>query len=276
LYGNQYGNQSYGNQLSGSIPSSLGNLVNLQIIGLSYNQLSGSIPSSLGNLVYLQVLNLSHNKLSGKIPPAIADRQQLFALNLSYNRFTFNGMELMAQTFPFAIYANQARIPVHLNNNSLSVSAGGTLSNNTYQWFMVGQTSNTTIVGAAVFYPSQNGQYYVNVTNAIATQLTLRSDTFNYVAAIVLNNAAIGSSQNTQQVNEKNKVFIVYPNPAKNILHVQTNGNASFSLLDQSGKILLTTNINGNGSINVSHLAAGLYFLKNTSTGAVQKVVIER
>src|SRR4051794_390509 len=38
------------NQLSGAIPSSLGNLVNLGYLGLSYNQLSGNIPSSLGNL----------------------------------------------------------------------------------------------------------------------------------------------------------------------------------------------------------------------------------
>jgi len=45
--------------------------------------------------------------------------------------------------------------------------AGGTLSNNTCKWFMVGQTGNTTINGDSVFHPSQNGQYYVNVTNAI-------------------------------------------------------------------------------------------------------------
>ena len=38
------------NQLSGSIPSSLGNLSNLEVLSLGSNQLSGSIPSSLGNL----------------------------------------------------------------------------------------------------------------------------------------------------------------------------------------------------------------------------------
>ncbi|HXL56478.1 MAG TPA: T9SS type A sorting domain-containing protein, partial [Chitinophagaceae bacterium] len=65
-------------------------------------------------------------------------------------------------------------------------------------------------------------------------------------------------------------------NPAKDIIYVQTNGNTSFSLLNQSGKILLTANINGKGSINISGIAAGLYYLKNNSTAAVQKVVIAR
>ena len=47
------------NQLSGSIPNSLGTLFNLQELFLSGNQLSGSIPSSLGTLSNLQVLSLS-------------------------------------------------------------------------------------------------------------------------------------------------------------------------------------------------------------------------
>jgi hypothetical protein len=69
---------------------------------------------------------------------------------------------------------------------------------------------------------------------------------------------------------------MVYPNPANNILHVQTNGSASFALLNQSGQTLLTTNITDKGSINISGIVAGLYYLKNNSTGVVQKVIITR
>ncbi len=71
-------------------------------------------------------------------------------------------------------------------------------------------------------------------------------------------------------------ITIVYPVPAKDILYIQTNGNASFSLVNQMGKILLTKTINGTGSINVGGFAAGLYYLKNNGSGAVQKVVILR
>ena len=45
-----------GNQLSGSIPSELGNLAYLQELWLHDNQLSGSIPSELGNLDNLEYL----------------------------------------------------------------------------------------------------------------------------------------------------------------------------------------------------------------------------
>ena len=51
------------NQLSGGIPSSLGNLTNLMFLYLDANQLSGSIPSSLVNLTNLQTMNLSYNAL---------------------------------------------------------------------------------------------------------------------------------------------------------------------------------------------------------------------
>jgi hypothetical protein len=71
-------------------------------------------------------------------------------------------------------------------------------------------------------------------------------------------------------------MFRVYPNPATSILYVQTNSVTSISLLSQSGKILLTTTINGNCAIDVSNLSSGLYYLKNNNTGKVQKVVIAK
>jgi hypothetical protein len=69
---------------------------------------------------------------------------------------------------------------------------------------------------------------------------------------------------------------LIYPVPANNILTVEVNGSTSFSLLDQSGRILVATTINSKGTIDVSHLKAGTYFLKNNNTGNVQKVVIAR
>lgn len=56
------------NQLSGSIPSKIGNLYRLETLDLSQNRLSGHIPQSLSNMTFLSHLNLSHNKLTGRIP----------------------------------------------------------------------------------------------------------------------------------------------------------------------------------------------------------------
>ena len=50
-----------GNRLSGPLPAELGNLTNLQSLGLSDNQLSGPIPAELGNLTNLRYLDLLRN-----------------------------------------------------------------------------------------------------------------------------------------------------------------------------------------------------------------------
>jgi Leucine-rich repeat (LRR) protein len=56
------------NYLSGSIPSTIGYLFELEILDLSYNNLSGEVPSSLGDLQSLTQLVLSYNHLSGSVP----------------------------------------------------------------------------------------------------------------------------------------------------------------------------------------------------------------
>ncbi len=75
------------NNLSGSIPASLGNLSKLQYLWMQENQLIGEIPTSLGNLSNLLVLDLSDNRLSGKIPEELENLKKLERLNLGFNQF---------------------------------------------------------------------------------------------------------------------------------------------------------------------------------------------
>ena len=264
------------NQFQGSIPLSVSNLVNLQHLLLDFNQLTGNIPSSVGKLVNLRELNLSSNQLKGTIPSSLSNLHHLNdvsgILNLSNNGFIFSGMELIAKTFSNAVYAPQKLISIHKNGNILSVSAGGTLSNNTYKWFRNG-TLIATIKGDSVFHPAQSGNYSVQIKNSVATKLTLSSNTIAYSA---LNEPVIASAQDPVQQKGKTNLFRIYPNPANDILHVETNGSTILSLINQSGKLLVTRSINGKGSINISGITPGLYYLKNNSTGNVQKVVIAR
>ena len=76
------------NQLSGPIPSELGNLANLVELGLHDNQLSGSIPSELGNLANLVGLGLHDNQLSGPIPSELGNLANLQVLELRDNQFS--------------------------------------------------------------------------------------------------------------------------------------------------------------------------------------------
>ncbi|KAL0306640.1 UNVERIFIED_CONTAM: Leucine-rich repeat receptor-like serine/threonine-protein kinase [Sesamum radiatum] len=75
-----------GNFFSGSIPVELGQLTALQIaLNISHNNLTGLIPSSLGNLRMLESLYLNDNQLSGEIPTSIGVLPSLMECNLSNN-----------------------------------------------------------------------------------------------------------------------------------------------------------------------------------------------
>lgn len=227
-----------GNQLSGSIPSSIGNLVKLGGLSLTNNLLSGDIPASMGQLIKLTQLNLDINKLSGSIPSSFGNLSKLSMLLLEgnelggnipntlftfkslgvfwlfLNRFTFEGTEKLVDTYGNAIiaYDPQASIPIHEHEKTLSVSAGGTLANNTYKWYKNAELIKTAI-GDSTFTPLTEGNYSVTVTNSIATQLSLSSDTIKIGSTLPVSlinlkakaskNSASLSWQTTTEINAK-------------------------------------------------------------------------
>ncbi|XP_004308532.1 PREDICTED: probable LRR receptor-like serine/threonine-protein kinase At3g47570-like [Fragaria vesca subsp. vesca] len=73
------------NNFTGSIPRDIGKVSRLQEIYLGNNKLYGSIPSSLGNLTELTILHLQGNNLNGSIPSSLGECHQLLELDLSHN-----------------------------------------------------------------------------------------------------------------------------------------------------------------------------------------------
>jgi len=76
------------NQLTGSIPTQLGNLTRLTVLALQSNRLTGAIPASLGGLPLLARLDLSFNSLFGSIPVRLAQLPRLVALDVRNNSLT--------------------------------------------------------------------------------------------------------------------------------------------------------------------------------------------
>ena len=76
------------NELTGEIPSEIGNLTNIEVLSLSYNQLTGEIPPEIGNLTNLELLSLRGNQLTGEIPPEIGQLTNLTYLGLDSNQLT--------------------------------------------------------------------------------------------------------------------------------------------------------------------------------------------
>jgi RHS repeat-associated protein len=109
------------NNLTGAIPTTIGNLTKLEILYLWQNQLTGSIPSQIGNLLLLRDLNLSTNQLSGPIPTSIGNLSNLEGLVLFQNNLTGSIPTQIGQLVKIeslALFENQltGTIPVQLSN----------------------------------------------------------------------------------------------------------------------------------------------------------------
>lgn len=199
------------NQLSGNIPSTIGNLYHLHIVNLSNNFLNGVIPSGLGNIVQMYYLDLSNNRLtdslpasfenltgmrylsiannqlSGNIPATIGfyTRGQIDSmfLHIENNRYTFKAIEPWAAMFKNYVgdfsYAPQATVPIFLQDTTAYVSVGGTASNNTYKWYKDLAPVSSKVSDSSYKFPSY-GKYSAQITNSVATKLTLLTDIFNY------------------------------------------------------------------------------------------------
>jgi hypothetical protein len=102
---------------------------------------------------------------------------------------------------------------------------------------------------------------------------------FNYNMAIITDTSNVDFAKAAPEKNNfkiSNENFKAYPNPVKNILRIESAGNNTFILSDQSGKIWFKKTINGKGQLSISQLPDGVYFLKNINNSKTRKIIIAK
>ncbi|OIW05416.1 hypothetical protein TanjilG_23242 [Lupinus angustifolius] len=110
-----------GNQITGSVPFGLGDLVSLVSLNLSWNRLQGQIPTSLVQMKDLKFLSMAGNNFNGSIPTILEQLYSLEVLDLSTNTLTGE--------IPKGLENLRNLTCVLLNNNKLSGQIPAGLAN---------------------------------------------------------------------------------------------------------------------------------------------------
>ncbi|MBK6266445.1 VCBS repeat-containing protein [Marivirga sp. S37H4] len=156
-------------------------------LALSNNQLEGELPDSIALLNFVTQMDFSLNTLTslGGLDSLTA---QLEELNVSGNNINFENLDNYI-SIPNFIYADQnyqyaliSDTLVNLHSNS-SFEIGATATSNQYQWYkngdlIAGADNITFAIDSA--QKSDEGLYYLEITNTDLPGLTLFSDTLNF------------------------------------------------------------------------------------------------
>lgn len=108
--------------LTGSLPTSIGNLKKLESFILADNGISGAIPKEIGNLTQLKKLSISKTQLSGSIPEEIGRLTNLTNLSVVASK-------LLTGTIPESIGNLVNLAELSLFNNQLSGSIPRSIGN---------------------------------------------------------------------------------------------------------------------------------------------------
>lgn len=247
------------NQLTGNIPNSLATS-NIGVLYLWNNQLSGIFPADLVN-ASLQQVAIQGNNFEGLIPDFSTTATNFGNLEIQNNQFTFEDIiphfaankNIIATNGGGDSYTYQPQAKVGAIT-SINVAEGtdytfdlgidDTVTTNTYTWFKNGQLYQTIQGNNELTIPNAGvddlGTYTCEITNSIATDLTLESHPYTLsifdpecrmkdsLVLVELYNATGGANwNNTWDLNQ----------PMTTWFGVELNVNGCVSVLDLDGHL---------------------------------------
>ena len=127
-----------------------------------------------------------------------------------------------------------------------------------------------------------DGQERPTLSNPGADHFSLESIRYKPITIDDVGPNAFEDNTSSATLSDQRNTFLLYPNPVKNILHINNIklGANKLEILNSNGKIIMTDNIKKSfqkTSLNVSGLSNGVYFLKVSynSSFNVSKFIIQ-
>ena len=208
-----------GNNLTGSLPSEIGNLPQLTLIELPFNNLEGIIPVEMESLSRMNFIDFRDNQMFGTVPAGFSNFSDLsifvisgnffegklpdFTGNLSSNDFLwFENNKFQFGDFDeeFTSYQNIINFlytpqkPLDPKPNikttigeEVSISANVSGIDNNYSWFKRNADASTEFINnqetlmLSIESEADFGDYFLQVSNNTVTDLTLISPDFSIV-----------------------------------------------------------------------------------------------
>lgn len=230
------------NQLTGNLSASWSTLVNLKMLDIGSNQLSGSLPESWTGLVKIEELRLYNNKLSEL--PNLSSLTNLSSLLVHGNSLDFGDIEpnfnVPKYNFSYSLQAPvglaDTLIKKRYEEFRISVTVGG--NSNKYQWYKDGAIISGA-TGTEFVIPSVStddaGDYTCQITNTVATELTLHSRpiTLQILDLIYTQNIPLFTGWNILSAN-------VVPSTTnlKDIVQPMITAGTLNKVMDESGKMI--------------------------------------
>jgi surface protein len=154
---------------------------------------------------------------------------------------TIDGCESTSR-FAVMVFVSLLDNSTTFSNNTLSANQNSA----TYQWVNC-DNGNAPISGATsqAFTPNTNGNYAVIVSN---NNCSVTSECFAITTANTLE--------------QQQTLFSIFPNPSNGIVHVTSDQQLMIEIITIDGKIVEQTIINQYATLNIAHLANGVYFIK--------------
>ena len=175
-------------------------------------------------------------------------------------------------------------------NTTFVVNCGGGGSVETYDPVQnlaatvnMDQVTLTWEAAAVKYIIERNGIQIAETEETTFVDSELADGVYTYMVTAVYENgqsmpASVTAEVDTIGLEEMEVMFAIYPNPAKDVININTNAvKYEYQLINGLGQVVISGTSNGAQQINVSDINKGMYFLKVIADGEarINKIVVE-